>query len=196
MWILDWLPFWVFHLAVLLGIAGVIASLVFKFIPFISQYTLPIQVVSILVLVFGVYMEGGISSQEKWEAKVAAVKLEITQKAVVSAEISTKVLTKYITRVEIVKQKGDDIVKEVPIYITKVDDSKCVIPNGFVLLHNSASQNEVPDSTRGFDAGASEIKLSGVATTVIENYTTYYTVSEQLKSLQEWVRLQQKLYNE
>jgi len=196
MWILDWLPFWIFHLAVLFGIAGVIASLVFKFIPFISQYTLPIQIVSIIVLVFGVYMEGGISSQEKWEAKVAAVKLEMAQKATISAEISTKVLTKYITRVETIKQKGDEIVKEVPIYITKVDDTKCVIPNGFVLLHNSASQNEIPDTTRGFDAGASEIKLSGVATTVIENYTAYYKVSEQLKSLQEWVRLQQKLYTE
>ena len=141
-------------------------------------------------------MEGGISSQEKWEAKVAAVKLEMAQKATISAEISTKVLTKYITRVETIKQKGDEIVKEVPIYITKVDDTKCVIPNGFVLLHNSASQNEIPDTTRGFDAGASEIKLSGVATTVIENYTAYYKVSEQLKSLQEWVRLQQKLYTE
>ena len=71
MWILDWLPFWIFHLVVVLGIAGIIASIVFKFVPFISQYTLPIQVISIIVLVFGVYMEGGISNQEKWEAKVA-----------------------------------------------------------------------------------------------------------------------------
>jgi hypothetical protein len=39
MWILDWLPFWIFHLVVVLGLAGVIASIVFKFVPFISQYT-------------------------------------------------------------------------------------------------------------------------------------------------------------
>ena len=56
MWILDWLPFWIFHLIVLAGLAGLAASLVLKFVPFISTYRLPIQVASIAVLVFGVYM--------------------------------------------------------------------------------------------------------------------------------------------
>lgn len=195
MWILDWLPFWMFHLAVLLGIAGVIASIVFKFVPFISQYTLPIQLMSIIVLVFGVYMEGGISNQEEWEAKVAEVKLEMAKKETASAEVTTKVITKYITKIEVVKEKGNEIIKQVPIYITKADDAQCVVSNGFVLLHDSASRNEVPDPTRKIDAGASEVKLSGVATTVTENYTTYHQVAEQLKSLQEWIKLQQFIYN-
>ena len=69
MWILDWLPFWIFHLLVVVGFAGLAASLVLKFIPFISTYQLPIQVASIVILVFGVYMEGGIATQEKWEAR-------------------------------------------------------------------------------------------------------------------------------
>jgi hypothetical protein len=63
------------------------------------------------------------------------------------------------------------------------------------LLHDSSSRNEIPDSTSGIDGGASSIKLSGVATTVAENYTLYYQVSQQLKSLQEWVTEQQTIYN-
>jgi hypothetical protein len=195
MWILDWLPFWIFHLVVVLGIAGIIASIVFKFVPFISQYTLPIQVISIIVLVFGVYMEGGISNQEKWEAKVAEVKLEMAKKETESAEVTTKVITKYVTKIEVVKEKGNVIIKEIPKYITKDADAKCDVPAGFVVLHDSASRNEVPDSTRSVDAGTSEVKLSGVATTVTENYTTYHKVAEQLKSLQEWIKLQQSIYN-
>ncbi len=140
-------------------------------------------------------MEGGISNQERWEAKVADAKLEMAKKDTASAEASTKVVTKYVTKIEVVKEKGDAIIKEVPIYVTKDADSKCVIPNGFVLLHDSASRNEVPDSTRGVDAGASEVKLSGVATTVTENYTTYHKVAEQLRSLQEWIKEQQRIYN-
>jgi hypothetical protein len=50
MWILDWLPFWVFHLVVLVGLAGLAASLVLKFVPFISTYRLPIQVAAIAIL--------------------------------------------------------------------------------------------------------------------------------------------------
>jgi hypothetical protein len=195
MWILDWLPFWIFHLVVVLGIAGIIASIVFKFVPFISQYTLPIQVISIIVLVFGVYMEGGISNQEKWEAKVAEVKLEMAKKETASAEVTTKVITKYVTKIEVVKEKGDAIIKEIPKYISQDADAKCPVPNGFVVLHDSASRNEVPDATRSIDAGTSEVKLSDVATTVTENYTTYHKVAEQLKSLQEWIKLQQSIYN-
>ena len=67
----------------------------------------------------------------------------------------------------------------------------CAVPNGFVLLHDSASRNEVPDTTRPADARTSEVKISGVAETVVTNYNTYYQVSEQLKALQAWVREQQ-----
>ena len=195
MWILDWLPFWIFHLIVLAGLGGIVASIVFKFVPFISQYTLPIQVISIIVLVFGVYMEGGISNQEKWEAKVAEVKLEMAKKETASAEVTTKVITKYVTKIEVVKEKGNEIIKQVPVYITKDADAKCDVPNGFVVLHDSASRNEVPDTTRKVDAGTSTVKISGVATTVTENYTTYHQVAEQLKSLQEWIKLQHSIYN-
>lgn len=194
MWILDWLPFWIFHLVVLAGFAGLAASLVFKFIPFVSIYRLPIQVVSIAVLVFGVYMEGGISNQEKWEAKVAETKLEMSKKETASAETTTKVVTKYINKVQIVKEKGDEIIKQVPVYISKDADAKCDVPTGFVMLHDSASRNEVPDSTRKIDGTTSSVKISGVAETVIDNYTTYYQVAEQLRSLQEWIKEQQKIY--
>ena len=194
MWILDWLPFWVFHLLVVAGFVGLAASLVLKFIPFISTYRLPIQVTSIVILVFGVYMEGGIATQEKWEAKVAEVKLEMAKKETASAEVTTKVVTKYINKVQIVKEKGNEIIKQVPVYITKDADTKCDVPTGFVMLHDSASRNEVPDPTRKVDGTTSNVKISGVAETVVENYTTYHQVAEQLRSLQEWIKEQQKVY--
>lgn len=195
MWLLDFLPFWIFHLVVLAGIGGILASTVLKFIPFISNYKLPIQVGSAILLAFGLYMEGGVSNQEKWEARVAEVKLEMAKKDAASAEATTKVVTKYVTVDRIVKEKGDAILKEVPKFISKDADAQCVVPNGFVLLHDSASRNEVPDSTRGVDEGASKVKLSGVAETVTTNYTTYHQVVEQLKSLQDWVKEQQRIYN-
>lgn len=195
MWVLDFLPFWVFHLILLVGVVGSFISFFVGSIPLINKYIIPVKVISMFLLVCGLYMEGGVSNQERWEAKVADAKLEMAKKDTASAEATTQVVTKYVTKVQVVKEKGDAIIKEVPIYVTKDADSKCVIPNGFVLLHDSASRNEVPDSTRGVDAGASEVKLSGVATTVTENYTTYHKVAEQLKSLQEWIKEQQRIYN-
>jgi len=195
MWILDFLPFWIFHLIVLAGAGGLIASVVLKFIPFVSIYRMPIQVASIIALVFGVYMEGGISNQEKWEAKVAEAKLEMAKKETASSEVTTKVVTKYVTKVQIVKEKGDVIIKEVPKYITKESDAKCPIPNAFVVLHDGASRNEVPDATRLADEGTSTTKLSTVTETVVGNYSICHQNAEQLKALQEWIREQQKVYN-
>ena len=188
MWLLNFLPNYVFHLLTLIGVAGVLASL----LPIPNKSI--VQIFSVIVLAFSLYMEGGISNQAEWEAKVAQVKLDMAQKETASAEVTTKVVTKYVKQIQIVKETGDAIIKEIPMYITKTDDSMCAIPNGFVLLHDSASRNEVPDTTRAPNAGASDVKISEVAGTVIENYTTYYQLAEQLKSLQEWVKEQQRIY--
>lgn len=198
MWILDWVPFWIFHAITLAGVLGIIASYFFqyfRFIPFVYTYRIPIQIVSILLLVLGIYMQGAISNQEKWEAKVAEAKLEAAKKEAQSAEVTTKVITKYVDKVKIVKEKGDVIVQEIPKYITKESDAKCDVPNSFIVLHDSAAKNEIPDSARASDARTSNVKISGVATTVAENYGTCHEVREQLKSLQEWVREQERLYN-
>jgi len=195
MFLLNFVPDFIFHIIAIVGILLTVGAIAFGQIPFIGTYNIPINIIGVVLIIFGFYMEGGISNQEKWEAKVAEVKLEMAKKDAASAEASTKVVTKYITKVEVVKEKGDAIIKEIPKYISQDADAKCPVPNGFVVLHDSASRNEVPDSTRSVDAGTSEVKLSGVATTVTENYTTYYKVAEQLKSLQEWIRTQQSIYN-
>ena len=195
MWILEWIPNWIFHFVVLAGVLGLLASWVIRMIPFVATYRLPIQAVSILALVFGVYMEGAISNQESWEAKIAEAKLEVAQKETKSAEATTKVVTKYVEKVKIVKENADVIVKEVPKYITKESDAKCAIPNAFVVLHDSAVKNEVPDTARLSDEGTSGTKLSTVTETVVGNYSICHQNAEQLKALQEWVREQQKIYN-
>ena len=191
MWLLNFLPNYIFHILSLIGLIGLIVTL----LPLPILYKSSIQIISIAILTFAIYMEGAISNQAKWQAKVAALQVEIAKKETISANITTEVITKYVDRIKIVKEKGNVIIKEIPTYITKTDDAKCVVPNGFVVLHDSASRNEVPDTARIVDERASKIKISGVAETVGENYNTYHEVAEQLKSLQKWVRDQQELFN-
>jgi hypothetical protein len=185
MWLLNFLPVYFFHILTIVGFIGVLACL------FPIPHKTIVQVLSIAIVSFSLYMEGGISNQAEWELKVKEAEAKAAQKETAAAEVTVKVVTKYVKQIQVVKETGDVIIKEIPTYITKVDDAKCTVPNGFVLLHNSASRNEVPDTTRPVDAGASEVKISGVAETVVTNYNTYYQVSEQLKALQAWVREQQ-----
>ncbi len=189
MWLLNFLPEYVFHALTLLGFVGVMICL------FPIPYKIIVQVLSISILSFSLYMQGGISNQAEWKLKVKIAEAKVLEKQVQAEKVTTEVITKYVDRIKIVKEKGNVIIKEIPTYITKTDDAKCIVPNGFVVLHDSASRNEVPDTARIVDERASKIKISGVAETVGENYNTYHEVAEQLKSLQKWVRDQQELFN-
>lgn len=195
MWMLYFLPDALVYAITTLSFLALVATYALGTLPLISKYAKPTQLVSCVLFIFGVYLSGGISNEAGWREKVAKMEAEIAQKEAESAETTTKVVTKYVDRVTVVKEKGDVIIKEIPNYISKDSDAKCVVPNGFVSLHDAAAKNEIPNATRDANEGASAVKISGVAATVTENYTTYYQISEQLKSLQEWVREQQKVFN-
>ena len=196
MWILNLIPNSFIHLMVVGGILGVVSSLALEFVPFIGMYRLPIQVASIILLCFGIFLEGGLVDDHKWEAKVAAAQLKSSQSETKSVEGTVKTINKYIDRVKIVKEKGDVVIKEVPKYINIKSDAGCVIPKSFVLLHDLAAKNEVPDPSGIIDESASTTKLSTVTETVVINYKTYHEMAEQLTSLQDWVKLQEKIYND
>lgn len=105
------------------------------------------------------------------------------------AHTTQRVVTQYIDRVTVVRERGQTIIKEVPTYVTLQADAQCPVPVGFVRLHDAAATNTVPDPgfTGNPDAPAAGITLSRVASTVAGNYTTCYETREQLIALQDWV---------
>lgn len=179
-------------------VAGAAAYLVtmFTFLMPQSKFMTPlIRTLAVVMMVAGVYLYGGYGVQMYWKGEIARQKEEIAKLEAASHEVTEKVVIQYKQKVKVVKEKGDVIIQKVPEYITKESDSKCVIPNSFVVLHDAATKNEVPDATRGVNETASGIKLSDVARTVTLNYNTYHQLSEQLKALQDWVIQQEKIYN-
>jgi hypothetical protein len=147
MWLLSLLPDWVYHLITIAGVIGVIAAWVLKFIPFISTYRLPIQVGSIIAVLFGVWMEGGIVNEAKWQARVKELEEKIAVAETQSKEENVKIVTKIVTKTQVVKVRGNDIVKYVDREIVKYDTKFapggiCEIPKEFIKAHNDSA--EVP----------------------------------------------------
>ena len=104
-------------------------------------------------------------------------------------EVTKVVETKYIEKKVIVKEKGDEIIK----YINTNNDNDCNLHKSFVMLHDSAAKNTLPDPTGSADETPSGVKLSTAEKVIAENYELFHEVSLQLKSLQEWVSEQLKL---
>jgi hypothetical protein len=191
--LISLLPEWVFYISFFVGCLGTIVVMTLGgLIPI--QYKSAIQILSLFLLICGSFFIGGITNETKWQLKVKEMEAVVAKQELAAEKITNEVITKYVDRVKIVEGKTREIIKKVPVYITKESDDKCIINNGFVSLHDSsASQTKLSDSTGDVNEAASKIKLSDVATTVSQNYGTYYQVSEQLKSLQKWILEQKEL---
>ena len=77
MWIINWLPEAFVHMIFLAGVLGTIAGFVLGFLPFIGKYKLPIQIISLLLLSLGVYLEGGLAEKAKWELRVKEMEAKV-----------------------------------------------------------------------------------------------------------------------
>jgi hypothetical protein len=192
-WLLSFLPIWIFQ-AVATGLI-VLGLGVYLFVkhPVIPSFV-P-KLIGIAMIVVGVFVSGGLWTQREFLIEIEKAKEEIARIEKESAENTAKIEAEYKNKVVIIKEKGDVIIQKVPEYISKTSDAKCDVPNGFVVLHDSAAKNEIPNTTREFNENSSGVGLSEIATTVAGNYGTCHEVREQLKSLQDWVKEQEKIYN-
>lgn len=192
--LLGLFPDWVFFLFLVLGVLGVLASFVLTIIPLVKHYKLIIQVLSIFLLVIGVWFQGAISNEKIWQAKVHELELKLAkmeaQSLQINLDLTQEIMINESLRQEVQNAKEKVIVK----YITKYDN-KCELSDAFVRLHDSSANDELPPSTGDLVGGTSEVKASEVLTTVTENYSTCYAIRERLIAWQEWYKKQKELYD-
>lgn len=191
--ILLLLPNWIFY--AISGFSLVCILIVSSLSKQISVLYRVLTILFALLFAFGIFMVHGKVTDEQWQERIRKQQEEIVTLQAKSKEITTEVVVKYIDRIKYVEGKQRVITKEIPKYITKEVDANCSITNGFVWLHDSASQNNLSNAPRNPDEVSSTVKLSTVINTVTENYGTYHQVAEQLKALQDWIKQQKDLNN-
>lgn len=123
---------------------------------FLAKYWRQIgAAVLIAGLAYGIEKFGEHRIQAKWDLAVSQAAEKAQETRTEEAQQTVKVVTEYVDRVRIVRQKGETIIKEVPKYVTKEDDARCgTIGAGFVQLWNAANEGELPDAARAPDAPA------------------------------------------
>jgi hypothetical protein len=94
------------------------------------------------------------------------------------AEATVQVVTQYVDRIQVVREKGDTLIQEVPVYVPVQADAACTVHRGFVSLHDAAAAGELPTAPIDADAPAEGLSLSAVAATVVTNYQTCHENAE------------------
>lgn len=90
MWIVNFLPDWIFHLITIVSLLGLAASFVLSSIPFVSDNAKAIQAGCAIVLIIGVFFEGAISDNNSWQTRVKELELKVAKAETESAEANGK----------------------------------------------------------------------------------------------------------
>jgi uncharacterized coiled-coil protein SlyX len=135
MWILQFLPDWIFLTLLVLGIITYIVTKLTKFLP---QAQL-LQYASIAVVAFSVYMLGAVSNNNSWLARVRELETKVAEAETKSANLNTNIVEKTVFKTQTVRERAQDTIKYVDREIVKYD-ATCVIPQEFIQAHNRAAE--------------------------------------------------------
>jgi uncharacterized membrane protein len=148
MWLLHLLPNWIFYAVLIVGVFGLVVSYLIRFlsfIPFLYVYKTPIQLVSIAAIVIGTFMAGAIHDNNAWEARVKEMQDKVAVAEVQSKEENIKIVEKVVTKTQVIKTRGQDIVKYIDREVVKYDTKfaaggECEIPKEFIKSINDAAE--------------------------------------------------------
>jgi hypothetical protein len=138
MWIIDFLPDWIWMLVLWLGIISIGISYLLAKIPLVGQYKLPLRIGGVVALLIGVYFQGAVSNEEKWQARVKELEAKIAIAEEKGKEETVKIVNKTVIKREYYKERGNDIVQYVDREIVKYDNT-CPVPKEVVKAHNDAA---------------------------------------------------------
>ena len=151
MWILHLLPDafieWIVIIILIAGAVTTVAGFFVRFIPFVNTYRTPVQIAGILLLITGVYFEGGYSTEMAWRERVREAEAKVAQAEKLSAETNTQVITKFVTKTKIIREQGQDIVNYIDRAVVRNQEvvkfvENCPIPSVIISTHNAAALNQ------------------------------------------------------
>jgi hypothetical protein len=138
MWLLKFLPNWIFYGILLAGLAGLASTYLMKFIPVVFIYRQSIQLASVGAIIIGTFMSGAIYDNDAWEARVKEMQSKVALAEEQSKEANAQIDEKVAEATAKIQEKQVVITKYINKEIVKYDSS-CVIPKEFVEVINKAA---------------------------------------------------------
>ncbi len=147
MWLLSFLPdgllAFIVHALFGIGLLATVAGFFASKIPFISNYVIPFRVIAGVLLIAGIYFEGGLTNEMRWRAKVAELEAKLKLAEEQSKVVNTEIVVKYKDRVKVVTET-QVVIQEKIKEVEKIIDAKCEVAPEAIDILNSAAKNQKP----------------------------------------------------
>jgi hypothetical protein len=139
MWIVNFVPDFVFHLLLIAGLLGLAGSFVLDSVPFVSTNAKAIQLASAVVLAIALFFEGAISDNAAWKARVQALELKVAQAETESAEANGKLSKQLSAKDKEIALAQAELKNRIKAGAVAMD-AVCRIPSDVVDILNDAAK--------------------------------------------------------
>lgn len=140
MWILSFLPDGVFHILLGASILVFLVSTLFNNIPFMGGYAKLIQIISIVCLVFSVWMEGGIAKDNEYREKIKELQQKISKAEVDSQALNSKLFEEMLKQQQEIKRITDTNKSRMRAQADTLD-LHCKVEQSGINILNDAARN-------------------------------------------------------
>ena len=135
---------WAYWAIIIVGITGVLAGWLGKWIPFYGNYVRILQPVGIVLLVLGVWLRGGYAVEMAWREKVAKLEEQVKIAEQKSQETNTVIEQQVVEKTKVIKGKTEYITQYVDREVVKKEEiikyiEKCPVPKEIIDIHNQAA---------------------------------------------------------
>lgn len=152
MWMLSFIPdsflLYILNAILVIGAVGTFFSFfllhrIVRWLPALAPYHLLLQIISIALLVIGIYFRGGYGVEMEWRARVAELEEKVKVSEAKSKEVNTVIQKVYVDKIKTVKDT-QIVVQEKIKEVEKIIDKECKVPEEAVNLHNEAIRRLQP----------------------------------------------------
>ena len=145
MWMLALLPDWFWHVVTLGGAIALLVGVLLGSIPFVKQYNLPIKIIGLVALLLGIWMEGGVANEAKWQAKIAELEAKVKLAEEQANNKNIEIQEKVVEKTRVVREKGKDIIQYIDREVIKKEEivkyiEQCPVPKEIIDIHNAATE--------------------------------------------------------
>jgi len=144
-WLLQLLPgsvlYIIIHVAIAVGVVGLLVASFLKLIPFINIYRIWIQLICVTLLVGGIYCKGAYEVEMNWRQRVAELEKQVQESELRAEKINTKIVTRIRTKIQqhtVYRDRVQTEIQEKKVYI----DQDCKLNPTAVELYNRAVTGE------------------------------------------------------
>jgi hypothetical protein len=144
MWFLSFIPdawlHWFVHGVVFLGVVLSVVGAIGKRISFIAEYGFVVKMIGSLLLLFGIFFEGGYGVEMSYRAKIAEMEAKVKVAEQQSIDANKKIDQKINEKVKLIKDNVNANAKEIESNRSNIN-AECKLSDVAWMWYNRSSQN-------------------------------------------------------